>query len=201
MRVDEAIVISLPSRQDRLQRMIAKLPAPWPFPDLQVHPGVREDPPPWWKSAAGAWGCRQAHLQVLESAWRRGVESTLVLEDDAEFIPDFPHAWRDFAPRVPASWSMLMLGGQHVKEPLPGTWVRCIDTRRTHAYIIRLRAIPALMRTWSHAVRHIDHASSQFQQQAKVYAPPVFLVGQAAGRRDITGFDHPRARYWADIPA
>jgi hypothetical protein len=201
MRVNEAVVISLPSRHDRLAAFSRSLPHPWPFPALKIHPGVTETPPPRWKSSAGAWGCAQAHLQVLRDIWARGVESTLVLEDDAEFTSDFVRIWEDLKYRVPQNWHMLMLGGQHVgpTQPVGRHWLRCTETRRTHAYVIRLRAVPQLIRTWENTSRHIDHALGSFQRIAHVYAPARFLIGQAAGASDISGLVHEEPRYWQPV--
>lgn len=198
MHVDDAVVISLPERTDRLMRLSASLPHPWPFPKLRMVEGVSEPPAPWYRSSPGAWGCARAHVNVLRHAWDNGVEATLVLEDDAVFDPAFTAKWADLAARVPADWSMLMLGGQHMKTPAyaGGPWVRCTHTRRTHAYLIRLKAIPLLMRTWESATSHIDHALDQVQAQARVYAPSQFIVGQAPGRSDISGQEHLHTRFW-----
>jgi hypothetical protein len=203
MNVNEAVVISLPQRRDRLLQLMRTLPQPWILPELRIHDGVDplDDPPaPAWRSGPGAWGCRQAHLQVLRSAWQRGVTSTLVLEDDAAFEPDFADHWNDLRHRVPANWHMIMLGGQHITDPTPigRYWQRCTNTRRTHAYIIKLTAIPLLMRTWQNAVRHIDHRNVDFQRAANVYAPTRLLVGQAPGLSDITGYTHEASRFWRE---
>jgi hypothetical protein len=203
MHVDEAVVISLPHRADRLARLLDSLPQPWPFPPIAVHDGVdpgTDPPPPSWRSGPGAWGCRQAHLQVLRSAWQRGIKSTLVLEDDALFDRDFAQQWHDLRSRVPGNWHTVMLGGQHAEpaHTVGRFWVRCINTRRTHAYIVRLNAIPLLMRTWLQATRHIDHSNAAFQAVANVYAPARFLVGQSPGRSDITGHTHEQSRFWRE---
>lgn len=199
MRVNEAVVISLPERQDRRMKLLRSLPAAWPFPALRFVDGVREDPAPWFRSSRGAWGCAQAHLGILRSAWERGVESTLVLEDDATFCPNFPANYERFSTHLPSNWSMLMLGGEHALEPerVGAHVVRCINTRRTHAYIVRLRAIPLLIRTWQSATRHIDHSNLRIQRAAHVYAPTQFLIGQAAGTSDISGKDNPE-RFWKE---
>jgi hypothetical protein len=198
MRVNEAVVISLPERTERRAQLLAALPQPWPFPPLTVVEGVRAERPAWFKSSPGAYGCAQAHLKVLRSAWERGVQSTLILEDDAVFVPDFTARWRKVADRIPRDWSMVMLGGQHITAPQPvgSSIVRCVETRRTHAYVIRLRAIPFLIRTWAAASRHIDHALHTFQEGAQCYAPADFLIGQGAGRSDISGLEHDDDRFW-----
>lgn len=198
MRVDEAVIISLPERTDRREALQARLPVPWPFPDPVFVDGVRAPRPPWFLSSDGAYGCQQSHLRVLASAWRRGVPTTLVLEDDALFERGFTERWEKFEPTVPENAAMVMLGGQHVEQPkfLGENLVRCRNTRRTHAYLITLKAIPLLMRTWATSRRHIDHALAGFQQDAYVYAPRRFLIGQAAGHSDISGQDNPQDRFW-----
>lgn len=197
MRVDEAHVISLPERRARLLRFYSGLPAGWPFPPPRPHRGVREEAPPWFRSSDGAWGCRQAHLQILQSAWDRGIEATLVLEDDAVAADHFTAAWQQLNARVPANWDMLMLGGQHIEIPAgTGQIVRCVNTRRTHAYVIRLKAIPHLIRIWSAARRHIDHSLIDFQTSSWVYAPRQFLFGQDAGYSDISHRQNPHIRFW-----
>lgn len=199
MRVTEAVVISLPQRTERLERLKAHLPGSWPFPALRVQEGIQEAPPPYWRASAGAWGCRLSHLNILQSAWDRGVPTTLVLEDDAVFMPGFADHWADLQPGIPPQWSMIMLGGQHLREPQPvgRHLVRCVNTRRTHAYIINLKAIPLLMRTWSQCRNHIDHALADFQTRTGVYAPARFLIGQDAGWSDISAKDNAAVRFWA----
>lgn len=188
MRIDEAVIISLPEREDRLRKFRATRPHPWPFPPVRLVPGVRKQAPPWYTAGDAAYGCREAHLKVLNQQWLAGVESTLVLEDDALFRPDFHERWPDVANGVPDRWDMLMLGGQHVKPPTPaGLWVKkCVATRLTHAYVIRLKAIPYLMRVWMGSRGHIDRAAETFQREANVYAPTEWLVGQGAGWSDIS---------------
>lgn len=188
MNIDDAVVISLPERADRLKAFMAGLPKPWPFPPIRVVPGVVAPPPPTWRTSPGAYGCALAHVAVLEDAWRRGVESLLVLEDDAMFCQNFPQQWKSFAEAVPSSWSMLMLGGQHHEEPLRmGRVSRCVATGRTHAYIIRARAMPLVIRTWKASRTHIDHALPDLQTRMPVFAPSPFLIGQRAGLSDISG--------------
>lgn len=199
MRVNEAVVISLPTRPERLQRFLTNLPTDWPFPPPRLQIGVREPAPPWFGASDGAWGCRQSHLQVLRSAWERSVPATLVLEDDAVFADGFAEQWKALSARIPSRASMVMLGGQHVRPPVPQGrhLVRCVNTRRTHAYIIRLKAIPLLMRTWTDSRFHIDHALLSFLSDTFTYAPAQFIVGQDAGWSDISAKDNPEARFWS----
>lgn len=196
MNIDEAVVISLPGRPDRLQAFLADVPFHWPLPKPRVSPGVVAEPPPTWRASSGAYGCALAHVSVIEDAWQRGVESLLVLEDDALFCDDFAQQWVSFAKAMPLNWSMIMLGGQHQEEPLRmGRVSRCRSTGRTHAYIIRARAMPLLIRTWSTTRTHIDHALPDLQRRMPVYAPSPFLVGQRAGLSDVSG-EYRNQRFW-----
>lgn len=201
LHIDEALVISLPQRSDRLQRFAQRLHGNggWPFPTPTVMDGVRETSPAWYQSSDGAWGCRQAHLKILHSQWRRGIQSTLVLEDDAIWGTNVTERWNLISEKIPDDWDMVMLGGEHISAPalIDTHVVRCINTRRTHAYLIRLKAIPLLIRTWQQARHHIDHSSRAFQQQARVYATDPFLFGQDRGRSDIFGNENEDVRYWS----
>lgn len=198
--IDKAVVISLPQREDRLKEFLSGLPKPWPFPQIEVVPGVVAQAPASWRASSGAYGCALAHISVIESAFRTGVRGLLVLEDDAVFSENFPQQWRSFAQAVPPSWSMLMLGGQHVEEPQRlGRISRCFNTRRTHAYVIRDRAMPLVARTWRSASSHIDHLLPYLEARMKVFAPSPFLVGQRGGLSDISG-EWREERFWHELP-
>lgn len=198
--VDETRIITLPERGDRLARFENRRQiSDWPFPIPDISSGVREQAPPWWQASDGAWGCRQAHLGLLHQQWARGIGATLILEDDAIWTPALAERWHIMAASVPEDWDMVMLGGEHIATPtmVASHVVRCHNTRRTHAYLIRLKAIPLLIRTWQQARRHIDHSSRDFQQQARVYATDPFLIGQDAGLSDISGNTNDDIRYWS----
>jgi hypothetical protein len=199
MRIDDVVVISLPERRDRLSAFFAGLPEGWPFPRPRVVAGVVATPPPYWRVSAGAYGCCLAHVQVLTEAFTAGKRNLLVLEDDAVFTPDFVYLWKEFSRSLPKEWSMLMLGGEHKIEPVDaGRFHRCVDTRRTHAYVVRDRAMPFLARTWSQASTHIDHLLPDLQQQMPVFAPKQWLVGQRAGTSDISPTVSTVNRFWSD---
>lgn len=203
MNIDDVVVISLPHRIDRLRKFYRGIPTGWPFPWPRVVPGVEVDQaPPSWRVSAGAYGCAQAHVKVIRDAYKKGTGALLVLEDDAVFTENFPYRWKNFVGGVPDPWAMIMLGGQHAIQPTQryGNMVRCVSTRRTHAYIIRDRAMPLVARTWANARTHIDHLLPELEAQMQVYAPWPWMVGQRAGVSDISGGVHPSDRFWVDSP-
>lgn len=193
---DRVVVISLARRPDRLaafyERLDGRLDAlPYPAVDGQTDP-----PPAWWKTTPGAWGCYQSHRAVIDYALAIEVESLLVFEDDATFVPDF--ADRLAALEVPADCGQLYLGGQHLSraEPGPPGLVRGRNVNRTHAYAVfgrealetlrdHLRPDPAL---WK-ARHHVDHHFGILHRERRIacYAVSPWLCGQCAGTSDVSG--------------
>jgi GR25 family glycosyltransferase involved in LPS biosynthesis len=201
MQVDRVVVLSLARRPDRLESFWKGFPARWPFPRPDVVAAVDGLtvflPPPWRGSGAGAHGCWLTHLKVLRQAYADGVEELLVLEDDATFLPRFAHRAAQFCRELPVDWRMVMLGGQHVQPAVERSRhvVRCRDTQRTHAYVIRRSAMPCLLAIWGGATGHLDFYLPRFQERMITYAPRPFLVGQAAGSSEVTGHRED-LRFW-----
>lgn len=208
---ERVVVINLDRRRDRLGAMRAKLAD---VPDLAHWERVRAvhgdtvGVPSYYTAGGGAWGCLRSHCRVLEDALLDGVETLLVLEDDARFCPNFSTRLREFMAKVPPDWDGLMLGGQNHGPPpektgTPGV-LRSANTQRTHAYAVRGgEPMKALLRLWTTAKGHIDHILGRWQGRFDVYEPEEFLVGQDEGQSDIFGRGL-EIRYWstpAPVPA
>lgn len=85
--------------------------------------------------------CRDGHTTSGE------LEASLILEDDAEFLPD----WRESLDAIipPDDWDMILIGscncGDKPKEEVwPGLF-KVHQPQCTHAYIVRHRALPTLI--------------------------------------------------------
>ncbi len=210
---DRVVLVNLPRRPDRLRQVKKALrECAWPFQQPEVFAavdGLVSPPPPHWKHQAGAWGCTQSLLAVLEQALADGVKSLLVLEDDVCFAPDFREGVERFLRTVPGDWDGLMLGGQHIIEK--NGWpkmarrgiYRCFDCERTHCFAVRGKYMARLCERWRGGGRfrgnaHCDQIMGrdpQLQRAHRVYAPEFFLVGQERSASDVSGKFYPR-RFW-----
>ena len=196
------VVINLPRRQDRWRQFIRDLPVGWPFGAPLRFPaidGADVEVPVWWREGSGAWGCYLSHCKVLEDCIRDGVESVLVLEDDALFCPKFPLDVRNFLGALPSDWQLLFLGGEHIEieQGLPvriNDWVyRPFNANRMHAYALRTQAM--MERVLTHfrdtdnwiAKHHVDCHLGELQKKDStgIYVPKQWLVYQAEGTSDI----------------
>ena len=206
---ERVYVINLDRRGDRWKQFKEGLPSDWPFPAPTRVPAVdwRMAPAPtWWTSGGGAWGCYRSHLRVIEDALNQGLESVLILEDDAVFGPRFRFNTEQFMRSLPSDWSWVYLGGQHIKrfEKLPrrvaGTVYRPHNVNRCHAYGIRGRDM--LGRVYRHLNDysswtpgcHIDHHYGRLHSTVEtgLYTPADWLVGQREGTSNIAGRELPR---------
>jgi len=201
---DRIICINLDRRADRWQRLQEHFAdMAWPLGCVERFSAVdghNVTPPKWWRAGAGAWGCHQSHVAVMQRAIQDGISSLLILEDDALIVPRFAEQFAAFLHIVPQDWDGLMLGGQHLEPPqiiaprrgeIPGL-LRVRNGNRTHAYALRGKYLIAahqhLCDYQDHAKRprqHVDHRLGMLHKQFRIYAPEPWVIGQAAGSSDV----------------
>lgn len=212
------VCINLDRRPDRWEKFLAALPADWPFGDVERYPAVDGQlckPPAWWRQGPGAWGCYRTHVRIIEECLNAGVESVLILEDDALCCGQFAENCAAAMADLPGDWGMFYLGGQHIaqKKGKPTTLTsriaRPFNVNRTHAYALRGETMRAVYQhlcvTDRHAhdgVRwnrgnHIDHHYGRGHMARKwpVYAANPWLIGQMEGKSNINGRDM-ATRFW-----
>jgi hypothetical protein len=209
---ERVFVVNLDRRSDRWAAFRAGLPRDWPFRNPERFPAIDGQaikPPTWWCEGAGAWGCYRSHVRILENCLVHGVESVLVLEDDAVFGDDFTNQVTTFLNHVPQDWEMLYLGGQHLqacKTPPRqiDDWVyQPYNVNRTHALAIKgkkfMQRLYRHLHEWDdwEPGHHLDHHLGRLHQDrtCRIYTPKCWLVGQAAGHSDIAG-RNPAQRFW-----
>ncbi len=209
---DRVYCINLDRRPDRWQRFLDGVPSDWPFAKVErvaAIDGNQVPAPDWWRPTAGAWGCYRTHHRLIEQALNEGLESILILEDDALFGSKFAGDVKRFLGRVPDDWGMLYFGGQHLKaDRVPPRSINeevCVphNVNRTHAYALRGSTMEAVYRhlssdRWQQG-HHVDHHLGRFlerhDERFPVYCPRHWLVGQAGGESNITRRDFPD-RFW-----
>jgi hypothetical protein len=220
-------LINLDRRDDRLREWMQQLPQPWPLPEPErfaAIDGRRVATPPQWRAGNGAWGCYRSHLLILEKCLLEGIDSYVVFEDDAGFVPDFVDRFERFASELPADWGLAYLGGQHLyaaKHPphkISDHVYRPYNVNRTHAFMVRGReAMKTLYRhlTWNswHDKHHIDHHLGRLIQRRyqalvlghnvskesiAVYVPDRWMVGQLPTKSNICGRKWKQTRFFND---
>lgn len=196
--------VNLNRRKDRWQRFIDGLPEDWPFAPVRrvkAIDGKKVPSPKGWKGGGGAWGCYRSHLRLIEQALNDGVDSILLMEDDAVFCEDFTTRVKAFFEAVPDDWGMIYLGGQHqfINEGQPRKINPLVfqpfNVNRTHCFGLRGQTMRAVYKhliqahdNWG-VPNHIDHWLGRFHEQRSfpVYCPHEWLVGQREGKSNIAG--------------
>ena len=195
-------VVNLPRRRDRLDSFFEQLPADWPFQSPEVFhalDGCLSSTPKWWNGGEGAWGCYRSHIRIIEDCLNDGVESVLILEDDAVCVENFKEKTQVFFDHLPQDWEMVYLGGQHLEENvrLPrkvNDWVyKPYNINRTHCFAFRGRQMMTTVyehlndfASWK-VDHHIDHYLGELHKRTEkgLYVPAEWLVEQAAGTSDV----------------
>ncbi|GAB4133018.1 MAG: hypothetical protein Kow0040_14690 [Thermogutta sp.] len=209
---ERVYVINLERRADRLKQFFDGLPKDWPFRVPERWPAVdgkKCPPPPWWKAGRGAWGCYKTHVGVLERCLNEGVQSVLILEDDAVFNEHFATQAKRFLEALPTRQGMIYFGGQHLfQERHPPQKINdhvflAYNINRTHAYgIFGHEAIETVYvhlhrHDWKEK-HHIDHHYGRIHESGKipVFCPAQWLVGQRAGKSNISGRENANNQFW-----
>ena len=121
--INEAYVINLDRRADRLERLWTNCPTlkgrveRWSAIDgrtLELSPAARRVLKPndfFWKKAVS--GCAFSHLGLWSKLANEGPDITnyLILEDDVKFRPDWEKVWAGAQDDIPEDYDILYLGG------------------------------------------------------------------------------------------
>ena len=217
---ERCYVVNLARREDRrewFEKRFAEYD--WPFVEPQLFTAIDGKLAPfprWWSQGGGAWGVYRSNLRIIEDCLMEGVQSVLILEDDATLdSPDdeeiraatFRERVDTFLSNVPEDWQMVYLGGQHLfqKQRPPRIVnkevVAPYNVNRLHAYGLSHQGLKIAyrhlnVRKWQSG-HHVDHHFGVLHQNEgiKVYAPQKWLVGQGNAKSDICGREL-KVRFW-----
>jgi glycosyl transferase, family 25 len=175
---DRVAIINLPSRPDRLRALgaeLARIGFDIGGPKVTIPPAPEPSDADGFPSR-GVFGNFLSHLDIIESAWRDGLNNVLVLEDDAIFRAQFQtYPVAEVLGSRP--WDMCFIGhaldlAPHadgfVRTDAPFKWAHCYAVDRS----IMPRLTDYLRKTIERPVGHpaggkmyIDGAFSLFRQQ------------------------------------
>lgn len=188
---DRVVIINLERRPDRLEQIRAEIAKGWPFVEptvMKAIDGHRCEAPDGYSQGNYAWACFQSHRRAIEDAVNDGLESILILEDDATFVDDFSTKAIQFVESLPDDWQFAWLGGHHMRPPIPikpGV-VKSVHMDRCHAYAARGQGLRDLYRFWHQwHPGHCDWALSEWVASRPSYCAQPWLVGQVGGWSDI----------------
>lgn len=219
----KVFVISLDHRTDRretLQKTFSELGLvdPERVEWVRAVDGRLCPPPEYFLAGGGAWGCYQTHLRIVQEAAMDGLESYLVIEDDAIFSPHTGFLLSRFMEQLPGDWQQIFLGGQHHVAPEDVPYrpmvLRAKNVTRTHAFALRNTGFNVFQRHISNAADylahgewHVDHqiGSAHEQEIWKAYGPAWWIAGQGAGESNIANQTTPSlwwhpSRYSCQLP-
>ena len=126
--------------------------------------------------------CRASHIKALEMA----EGNTLILEDDATFMPNFLENFTTFTENLPKLWDIIYLGA-HIgtSEPVNNHMVRGLITSSTHAYCINPKRITEMLDMARNTTDHIDVAYAKEHPRMKAYVAQPTLVKQKPSFSDL----------------
>ena len=199
------LAISLAKREDRRKALLKNLKqVGWEFvkPTFVKACTPKDCNGPDWAGFMGyptACAALLSHLKAAQLSLQTHKKGglTMVLEDDAKFVPDFNYRFWQFMNNVPDDWDALMLGYCNAgirpytgteKNPMPPFVGRARFFFGMHCYVIREPMLSAWIEALQHSDAPADWVFSSLMCRYKVYIPlPSPLCLQSSGKSDITG--------------
>lgn len=199
---DKVVVINLEKRPERLEfcsEQLRELNLSDKFVVQKAIDGKVMTPPRWFTWGAGAWGCLQSHIRVIQDFMMEPdykKKRLLILEDDVLFFKDARRMFELFIKKVgDKDWGQLYLGGQHQlypEEVEPGLFL-CNSVNRTHAYAINGEYANLILKkimSWNEYKYPSHHIDQQLELAHRkklwpVYAPTWWIAGQNCSKSDV----------------
>lgn len=198
--LDRVVCLSLPrrtDRRDRLNRQWSEQVESGNVPNIQIEYFDAFSPdtclvPGSWPHRPSYYATNLGHLRILENLWLdRNVNTALILEDDALFLPEFTlnilKFWGKLEKHAP-DWLAVFLGGHFQREPTNVVHGLSLNkgSTQSHAYILNRQGIWRLYdHLWTCQFRIVDWAYSDMMGgDSCVYSPSPMCVSTAEGYSD-----------------
>ncbi|HXQ70018.1 MAG TPA: glycosyltransferase family 25 protein [Pyrinomonadaceae bacterium] len=191
------VCINLDRRPDRWQRMQAEF-ARHGIEDVRrisAVDGSTVQLPANWNHTAGAYGCLQSHIAVVQEARRLDHKSVLIFEDDAVFDPELEAKFSSFAEQVPVDWDMLYFGALHKDEPtmLQDHVYRITNANSTFAYALKHTVYDAFLELNARAEHVLDVNAYALQERFNCYC---FMPNLAWVQIEYSDVQNRLERHW-----
>lgn len=140
-------IISLAKRQDRRREMRAN----WESHGQSLENAIWQDAVVASKPKLGAMACRKSHVIALETAFKENPDGwTLILEDDAHWIPEQGGEWPSRSPDDDTAIAYLGAAVHQWKESNQNGWQQKrnweqVQAWYAHAYAVNGKMIPQIL--------------------------------------------------------
>lgn len=191
------VCINLDRRPDRWQRMQTEF-ARHGIEDVRRSSAVDGSTvqlPANWNHTAGAYGCLQSHIAVVQEARRLDHKSVLIFEDDAVFDPELEAKFPSFAEQVPCDWDMLYFGALHKDEPIKirDHVYRITNANSTFAYALKHTVYDAFLELNARAEHVLDVNAYALQERFNCYC---FMPNLAWVQLEYSDVQNRLERHW-----
>ena len=123
---------------------------------------------PWWKRDVmeGELGCGLSHVDAWVDSYRRGLEVTLILEED--FHEEMPVDWKQIDKLFKKGYDLIYLGRNALEAALEKPikdvkgWVEPDYTYNSHAYILSKRGVQILVEEYMEQYKKEMFAFDEF---------------------------------------
>lgn len=206
---DDVVVISLPERLDRRQRVTEMMSAEkvWfrfgdgvrvadseiePFEISEVGRQSFKMVAGFEKYLRGMVGCRRAHLRQLEVAKAAGLKSLLIIEDDMHFKEGWLEKLHLSLAEIPAGWMQLYFSASDFRpsSKVSGNLVRLGGAWQMTCVLYSEAGIAAALNCLRHSRCEIDHwMGLHFHSFGNSYVIEPQVTSQEGAVSDIMGFE------------
>lgn len=148
--------------------------------------GERVVVPSGWDGSAGAWGCLQSNLSIIQMAREERWPHVLIFEDDVVFDENLETKFPEFMAQLPPDWDMVFFGCLHRSEPVrvSENLLKLSYSTSTYAYAVRDTVYSAFLDLHSSSRRPVDVNNRLLQERFNCYCFSPNLAWVESGYSD-----------------
>jgi hypothetical protein len=148
--------------------------------------GERLSVPPGWHGSAGAYGCLQSNLSIIQRAREERWPEVLIFEDDVLFDENLNAKFPEYMAQLPPDWDMVFFGCMHRSEPvrISENLLKLSYSTSTYAYAVRDTVYSAFLDLHSPSRRPVDVNNKLLQERFNCYCFDPNLAWVESGHSD-----------------